>query len=152
MRLALRIPTYLQNIFHLHLLPSNPRIRILRLRIHRLRIQIYAVSYFLFCKYDSVIMFEHVQNILGTSSILTCYLFVYIAYLFALAVHRLYLSPIAHFPGSKIAAISAWYETYWDVIKGGQFTFQIQRWHENMVCLCSSPYHHFSDILRSKGQ
>ena len=75
-------------------------------------------------------MFEHAQNILGTPSILTCCLFIYIAYLFALAFYRLYLSPIAHFPGSKITAISGWYEIYWDVVKSGQFTFQIQRWHE----------------------
>ncbi len=52
------------------------------------------------------------------------------AYLFALAVYRLYLSPIAHFPGSKITALTGWYETYLDVFKKGQFTFQVQRWHE----------------------
>lgn len=51
-------------------------------------------------------------------------------YFIVLAVYRLYLSPIAYFPGSKFTAISGWYETYLDVFKGGQFTFQIQKWHE----------------------
>jgi hypothetical protein len=51
-------------------------------------------------------------------------------YFVVLAVYRLYLSPIAYFPGSKITTISGWYETYLDVFKGGQFTFQIQKWHE----------------------
>lgn len=54
----------------------------------------------------------------------------YLAYLVVLALYRLYFSPIAHFPGSKITAVSGWYETYLDVFKGGQFTFQIQKWHE----------------------
>lgn len=75
-------------------------------------------------------MFENIQSAFGTPSILGCCLYVYVVYLLALVFHRLYLSPIAYFPGSKIAAVSGWYETYLDVFKGGQFTFQIQRWHE----------------------
>ena len=51
-------------------------------------------------------------------------------YLISLAIYRLYLSPIAHFPGSKLTASSGWFETYYDVYKGGQFTFQIEKWHE----------------------
>jgi hypothetical protein len=47
-----------------------------------------------------------------------------------LVIYRLFFSPIAHFPGSKIAAATGWYETYLDVFKGGQFTFQIDRWHQ----------------------
>lgn len=54
----------------------------------------------------------------------------YLVYLVVLALYRLYLSPIAQFPGSKITAVSGWYETYLDVFQGGQFTFQIQKWHE----------------------
>ena len=51
-------------------------------------------------------------------------------YPLCLAIHRLFLSPIAHFPGSRLTALTGYYETYLDVFKGGQFTFQIQRWHE----------------------
>ena len=54
----------------------------------------------------------------------------YILYVLALIFYRLYLSPIAHFPGSKLTAASGWYETYLDVFKGGQFTFQIEKWHK----------------------
>ena len=73
---------------------------------------------------------EQFQSALTTPRVIGCCLCVYVAYIFVLAFYRLYLSPIAHFPGSKIAAISGWYETYLDVFKGGQFTFQIQKWHE----------------------
>ncbi|KAK7701576.1 hypothetical protein SLS57_011695 [Botryosphaeria dothidea] len=31
------------------------------------------------------------------------------------AVHRLFLSPIAHFPGPRLAALTFWYEFYYDV-------------------------------------
>lgn len=51
-------------------------------------------------------------------------------YLLVLAVYRLYFSPIAHFPGSKLTAVCGWYETYFEIWKGGQFIFQIEKWHE----------------------
>lgn len=54
-----------------------------------------------------------------------------VAYLLALAFHRLYLNPLARFPGPKLAALSRWYEFYYEVVLRGQFTFHIQELHEN---------------------
>ncbi|EED16388.1 cytochrome P450, putative [Talaromyces stipitatus ATCC 10500] len=54
----------------------------------------------------------------------------YLLYLVGLVVYRLYYSPLAKFPGPKLAAASKWYEFYYDVVKRGQFTFQIQRMHK----------------------
>ena len=54
----------------------------------------------------------------------------FLVYLLALGIYRIYLSPIAHFPGSKLTALSGWYETYYDVFKGGQFTFRVEEWHK----------------------
>lgn len=51
-------------------------------------------------------------------------------YLIGLAIYRLYLSPIAKFPGPKLAALSRWYEIYYEVILKGQFTFHIQELHK----------------------
>jgi len=45
-------------------------------------------------------------------------------------VYRLYLSPVAGFPGPKLAALTFWYEFYYDVIKKGQYTFKIKELHQ----------------------
>lgn len=46
------------------------------------------------------------------------------------SVYRLYLSPLANFPGPKLAAWTQWYEFYWNVIRPGQFTFHLQELHD----------------------
>ena len=53
-----------------------------------------------------------------------------ILYYIALVVYRLYFSPIAKFPGPKIAASTLWYEFYYDVVKKGQYTWEIGKMHE----------------------
>ena len=45
-------------------------------------------------------------------------------------IYRLYLSPIARFPGRKLAALTFWYEFYFDVIKRGSYVWEIQQIHE----------------------
>ncbi|EDN92795.1 hypothetical protein SS1G_08659 [Sclerotinia sclerotiorum 1980 UF-70] len=46
------------------------------------------------------------------------------------ATYRLYLSPIAKFPGPKLAALTLWYEFYFNVIRDGQWLWEIKRMHE----------------------
>jgi hypothetical protein len=53
-----------------------------------------------------------------------------IAYLVGLGIYRLYFSPIAKFPGPKLAALTLWYEFYHDVVRGGQYVFKINEMHE----------------------
>lgn len=46
-------------------------------------------------------------------------------------VWRLYLSPLAKFPGPTLAAlIGVWYEFYYNVVKDGQFIWEIEKMHE----------------------
>ncbi|OWP04675.1 Cytochrome P450 family protein [Marssonina coronariae] len=48
----------------------------------------------------------------------------------SIAMGRLYLSPLAAFPGPRLAALSNWYEFYYDVVLQGQFTWKIQQLHK----------------------
>ena len=45
-------------------------------------------------------------------------------------VYRLYFSPIARFPGPRLAALTFWYEFYFDVIKRGSYVWEIQEMHK----------------------
>jgi hypothetical protein len=46
------------------------------------------------------------------------------------AIYRLYLSPVAKFPGPKLAALTFWYEFYFDIVKHGSYVYEIKRMHE----------------------
>jgi hypothetical protein len=49
----------------------------------------------------------------------------------ATVIYRLFLSPIANIPGPKLAALTGWYETYFDCIKQGRFWVEIEQMHKN---------------------
>lgn len=53
-----------------------------------------------------------------------------IAYTVYGAVWRLYLSPIAKFPGPRFAALTLWNEFYYDVVLGGKYTPKLTEYHE----------------------
>ncbi len=54
---------------------------------------------------------------------------IWLVYLMSLAFYRLYFSPLAKFPGPKLAALTLWYEFYYDVIKRGRYTWKIKELH-----------------------
>ncbi|KAF3384403.1 Trichodiene oxygenase [Penicillium rolfsii] len=45
-------------------------------------------------------------------------------------IYRLYVHPLAGFPGPKFAAATFLYEFYYDVVKGGMYIWEIERMHE----------------------
>ena len=52
-----------------------------------------------------------------------------VAYYTSLAIYRLYFHPLSRFPGPKIAALTRYYEGYYDVICGGRYTWKIAELH-----------------------
>jgi len=47
-------------------------------------------------------------------------------------IYRIYFHPLASIPGPKLAAISQWYEFYYDILKwpGGQYWLKVDKMHE----------------------
>ncbi|KAG8161577.1 hypothetical protein KVR01_008564 [Diaporthe batatas] len=52
-----------------------------------------------------------------------------VAYYVTLVFYRLFLHPLALFPGPRLAAVSRWYEGYYDVVLDGQYTSKIGELH-----------------------
>ena len=48
------------------------------------------------------------------------------------AVYRLYLSPLAKFPGPGLAALTSWYEFFYDIVKdgGGMYIWKVRDMHQ----------------------
>lgn len=61
---------------------------------------------------------------------LTIVFVLWATYLVGLAVYRLYFSPVSKFPGPTLAALTLWYEFYYDVIKEGRYTWRIRELHD----------------------
>lgn len=62
---------------------------------------------------------------------------VVIVYYVTTVLYRLFLHPLARFPGPRVAAISRWYEGYYDVVLGGQYTLKIAELHKTYGMLSS---------------
>ena len=59
-----------------------------------------------------------------------CAIVTIVLYTTYVVIYRLYLSPIAHFPGRRLAALTLWYEFYFDVLKRGSYVWEIQKMHQ----------------------
>jgi hypothetical protein len=58
---------------------------------------------------------------------------IFIAFLLLLITHviyQLHFHPLSKFPGPKLAALTTWYEGYYDIIKKGRFTFELGDLHD----------------------
>ena len=47
-----------------------------------------------------------------------------------LALYRLTISKLSGFPGPKIAAVTYWYEFYYEWWCGGKYIFEIEKMHQ----------------------
>ncbi|KAL9036155.1 MAG: hypothetical protein Q9214_006261 [Letrouitia sp. 1 TL-2023] len=55
---------------------------------------------------------------------------VWAAYIVFLIFSRLFFHPLKNIPGPKLAALTSWYEFYYDAILPGQFVWQIKKLHQ----------------------
>ncbi|KAG9254338.1 cytochrome P450 [Emericellopsis atlantica] len=64
------------------------------------------------------------------TNVVSVILGLYFAYVSGLVFYRLYLHPLAKFPGYKICAACEWYEFYCYIVKGGQWGNEVRKMHE----------------------
>jgi hypothetical protein len=79
-------------------------------------------------------MDAHILQVRPIAALLATLFVVCITYGVGLAIHRLWLSPIAKFPGPKLAALTKWYEFYYEVIKMANSLFISRICTRNMAC------------------
>lgn len=71
----------------------------------------------------------HHISMISTTDLIVALASISLLYLIALACYRLVFSPLAKFPGPKLAALTLWYEFYYDFIKSGRYTWKIGELH-----------------------
>lgn len=54
----------------------------------------------------------------------------FVCYWMGVLTYRLYLHPLARFPGPRVAAASFLYEVYWDFVGNGAYLFKTQGMHD----------------------
>ena len=57
-------------------------------------------------------------------------LILFVSYVLTLAVYRLYISPLRKIPGPRLAALSKFYEAYYEILLKGRFSFKLDELHE----------------------
>lgn len=62
-------------------------------------------------------------------NLVRCIAFLFIFDFICRATYRLFFSPLCSVPGPPIAAATKWYQVYWNVWRGGQLIFEIERLH-----------------------
>jgi hypothetical protein len=50
-------------------------------------------------------------------------------YIVGTIVYRLFLHPLAGFPGPKLAAVTHLYEFYFNLVQDGMFIWEVERMH-----------------------
>ena len=76
---------------------------------------------------DSHHLFELSASLVNGLKFITFGLAIYTLYG---AIWRLYLSPVAHIPGPRFAALTFWNEFYYDVVLGGKYTWKLLDYHK----------------------
>lgn len=51
-------------------------------------------------------------------------------YCLALTLYRLLLHPLSAFPGPRLAAVTSWYEAYYEIVLNGQYSNKISQLHD----------------------
>jgi hypothetical protein len=80
--------------------------------------------------FDRVYVCETMDSVLRGAPLPVIAATTLLLYALGLVVYRLYLHPLAKFPGPKIAAVTSFYEGYFEIVLKGQYSKQIAKLHD----------------------
>lgn len=66
---------------------------------------------------------------LASAQVALTFALVFLLWLVVESVRRLFFSSLAKIPGPKLAALTSWYEFYYDVVQPGQYVWKIKNLH-----------------------
>ncbi|KAF4635062.1 hypothetical protein G7Y89_g3029 [Cudoniella acicularis] len=66
----------------------------------------------------------------STHNIIALLIIPILAYVLTLITYRLVFSPLAGFPGPRLAACTSWVEFYHDYFRQGRFLYEIEKYHQ----------------------
>jgi hypothetical protein len=84
-----------------------------------------------------MLYFDTPSSIWGTATAAAATVAMWLA---GLAAYRLYLGPLAGFPGPRLAALTGWYETYFECWMRGRYWVEIEKMHEKYGSAPRFPY------------
>lgn len=84
-------------------------------------------------------LYTYVLNIFNAKGLVGLITVSVIVYACIVAIYNLYFSPIAGFPGPKIAAATGYYEFCYDFFKKGKYIFEIETMHKKYGSLTRHP-------------
>jgi hypothetical protein len=70
------------------------------------------------------------RMVLGFGATIAVLAVLWIARFSYISLWRISYSPLARFPGPKLAAATGWYEFYFDFFHNGRYIFEIERMHQ----------------------
>lgn len=75
---------------------------------------------------------DSVSALPGAATMLAASIAALLLYGLSRSIYRLYLHPLSNVPGPKLAALTPWFETYYQLVKGdgGQFYLAVHEWHK----------------------
>ena len=84
----------------------------------------------------------------GSTSFVALTLLCYSIYAASIVIHRLYLSPLAKFPGPRLAAATYVYEFYYNWWCQGKYIYEIEKMHNKYGMWARRPQHPLPNVSK----
>jgi len=81
-------------------------------------------------RYNVGSLYPYVIYCVNEKGVIALLTTIVVLYACGVTIYNLYFSPLAGFPGPKVAAATGYYEFYYDFFKKGTYIFEIEQMHK----------------------